>query len=214
MKCKLIGSFVKHLEVELAQGESFYSERRSLIYSDAAIDTGTEMIGNSLGKILGAVVGGESLILLRHQNLSPMPAKLTVGAGSGLIHFKLTGEQLICRRGAYVASTAKVDITLRLSIAGLMGGMQSLLQRISGNATVFLACVGDPVIVDLQPGQTIKVDEDHFLATVGIPESRMSAQWGFRSKIAGEGWSMIHITGPGRVYLNPGMQFLRKEDVR
>lgn len=214
MKCKLIGSFVKHLEVELSQGEEFYSERKSLVYSDDAIDCSTELIGNGFGRLLGAKIAGESLLLFRYRNISPRPAKLVVSAGSGMLHFKLVGQDLICRRGSYVASTSKVDIDTKFSISGMMGGMSMFLQRIRGNATVFLGCVGDPVVVDLQPGQTIRIDENHFLAVEGIPESRIAARWSVQNLLGGEGFSMLHVTGPGKVYLNPGTQFLRENDIR
>ncbi|MDE5903476.1 MAG: AIM24 family protein [Muribaculaceae bacterium] len=204
MNCKLIGSFVKHLEVELAPGEEFFAERGSMIYMEEGIELLSEFNGNSLTRILGAKLSGESLMILRFVNRSHRPCRLVLGSNGGMIHLKLDGRQLICRRGAYVASSRKVNVTAQLSIAGLIGGMGALLQRVEGNATVFLACLGDPIIIDLQPGQSIRIDEDHFLATDGIPESRLSVKWSLQNVIGGEGVSLLTAIGPGRVYLNPG----------
>ena len=204
MNCKLIGSYVKHLEIDLSPGEEFYGERGSMIYLEEGIEMSSELVGNTLGRILGAKLAGESLILLRFYNTTNRICRLVLGSRTGLLHMKLEGRELICRRGAYVASSKKVNVSTQLSIAGLLGGMGALLQRISGQATIFLETDGDPVIVDLQPGQTIRIDENHFLALEGIPENRISAKWSLRNYLGGEGISMLTVTGPGRVYLNPG----------
>lgn len=204
MNCKLIGSYVKHLEVELYPGEEFYGERGSMIYIEEGIEMTSELSGNTLGRILGATLSGESLVFLHFYNRSARPCKLVLGSRSGLLHLKLTGQELICRRGAYVASSKRVSVSTQLSISGLVGGMGALLQRISGQATVFLQTDGDPIIIDLEPGQTIRIDENHFLALDGIPESRISAKWSLKNYVGGEGLSMLTVTGPGRVYLNPG----------
>ncbi|MBD5181625.1 MAG: AIM24 family protein [Bacteroides sp.] len=204
MNCKLIGSYVKHLEIDLSPGEEFYGERGSMIYLEEGIEMSSELVGNTLGRILGAKLAGESLILLRFYNTTNRICRLVLGSRTGLLHMKLEGRELICRRGAYVASSKKVNVSTQLSIAGLLGGMGALLQRISGHATIFLETDGDPVIVDLQPGQTIRIDENHFLALEGIPENRISAKWSLRNYLGGEGISMLTVTGPGRVYLNPG----------
>lgn len=204
MNCKLIGSYVKHLEIDLSPGEEFYGERGSMIYLEEGIEMSSELVGNTLGRILGAKLAGESLMLLRFYNTTNRICRLVLGSRTGLLHMKLEGRELICRRGAYVASSKKVNVSTQLSIAGLLGGMGALLQRISGHATIFLETDGDPVIVDLQPGQTIRIDENHFLALEGIPENRISAKWSLRNYLGGEGISMLTVTGPGRVYLNPG----------
>ena len=204
MNCKLIGSYVKHLEIDLSPGEEFYGERGSMIYLEEGIEMSSELVGNTLGRILGAKLAGESLMLLRFYNTTNRICRLVLGSRTGLLHMKLEGRELICRRGAYVASSKKVNVSTQLSIAGLLGGLGALLQRISGHATIFLETDGDPVIVDLQPGQTIRIDENHFLALEGIPENRISAKWSLRNYLGGEGISMLTVTGPGRVYLNPG----------
>ena len=204
MNCKLIGSFIKHLEVELHPGEDFWAERGSMVYYDEGIEMTSELSGNTLGRIIGAKLSGESIVFLHFINRASYPCKLVLGSGGGMMHLKLTGGDLICRRGAYLASSSRVSVTSQLSVTGLIGGMGALLQRVTGNATVFLETKGAPIIIDLLPGRTVRIDEDHFLAIEGIPESRISAKWSLRNIIGGEGISMLTVTGPGRVYLNPG----------
>lgn len=202
MECKLIGQYVQHLEVTLSPGEEFFTEKGSIIYLEDGITRETSFNGSGLGKILGAKFSGESLFIIRLRNTAPHPRKFAIGSHHGLFPIKLNGESLICHRGVYVASNNKVDITTKLSIAGLTGGMGLRLQKITGNSTVFLDTKGAPITLNLQYGQVVEVDEDHIIALHNITERQMQANWSLKNMIGGEGWSMMKIMGPGTVYLS------------
>lgn len=205
MNCKLIGQYVKHLEIVLMAGEEFYAEKGALIYLDEGIDMRSELNGNSLGSIIGSKLSGESLMIVRYYNPGPGPRRLVVGSQAGIMHFKLEGRELICRKGAYLCSSAKMNVSTRLSIRGFVGGIGALLQRVAGVGTVFLETHGDPVVINLAPGQKIRIDENHFLAFDGITEDRISPCWNLSNLFGGEGWSLLSVSGPGTVYLNPGV---------
>lgn len=204
MNCKLIGQFVQHLEIELSQGEEFFTEKGSVIYLESGVEKEVCFNGSGLGRILGAKLSGESLFILRLYNVSNSPKKIVIGSYFGLLPVKLYGEQLICHRGSYVGSNKKVNITTKLSIAGLTGGMGLVLQKIQGNATVFLDTKGSPITINLQYGQIIEVDEDHIIALHNIAENQIQANWALGNLLGGEGLSMMRIIGPGTVYLSPG----------
>jgi len=106
-----------------------------------------------------------------------MPRKVVIGSRFGLLHVKLNGETMICHRVVYVGSNNRVNVTTKLSIAGLTGGMGLLLQKIQGNSTVFLDTKGTPITVNLQYGETIEVDEDHIIALLNISENQMQSNW-------------------------------------
>ena len=204
MNCKLVGQFVQYLEVSLDPGEQFFTEKGSLIYLEAGIEKETTFNGSSLGRILGAKISGESLFILRLYNPTGLPRKMVIGGNVGILPVKLNGESMICHRGVYIGSNNKVDITTKLSISGLTGGMGLLLQKIRGNSTVFLTTHGTPITINLNPGEGIEIDEDHIVALVGISERQMQANWSLGNLLGGEGLSMMRVTGPGTVYLSPG----------
>lgn len=204
MNCKLIGQFVQHLEVTLLPGEDFYAEKGALIYLESGIDKELSFNGSGLGRLIGAKLSGESLFIIRLRNISNTNRKVVIGSQYGLHPVKLNGETMICHRGVYVASNNRVDVTTKLSIQGLVGGMGLLLQKISGNSTVFLDTKGTPISISLQQGEIIEVDEDHIIALHNIPEGRLSSNWSLGNLLGGEGLSMLKITGPGQVYLSPG----------
>ena len=203
MNCKLKGTYVKHLEVELFPGEEFYAEKGALIYIEDGIDMSSEFTGNTLTQILGSKLSGENLLIVHYRNFSNQPRKLVLGSRGGMVHFKLTNSEIICNRGAYVASSRKVDLSTKLSLSGFIGGIGGMLQRVRGDATVFLATHGDPIVIDLANGQYIQIDEQHFLALEGIPENRIVPQFSAKNLFGGEGLRMLGVRGPGRVYLNP-----------
>lgn len=204
MNCKLVGQFVQHLEVTLEPGEDFYAEKGSVIYLETGIEKELSFNGSGFRRLLGAKLSGESLFIIRLYNATNTARKVAVGSGFGLLPVKLNGETMICHRGAYVASNNRVNITTKLSISGLTGGMGLLLQKIQGCSTVFLDTKGTPITINLQYGETVEVDEEHIIALHNISENQMRSNWSLGNLLGGEGLSMMRVTGPGTIYLTPG----------
>ena len=211
MNCKIVGYEYQTLEVTMSPGESFYTERGSLVYLDSRLTRDVEMTngsGRGFGDMLfGAVksaLSGESILIVKVSNQTNHDLKMVLsGRLSSLVPIKLQGEAIVCRRGHYVASTAKVQVGLRLSASGFLGGMGALFQKVEGNATVFLDSLGSPIEKRLESNETIEVDENHIVALHGIDPIRVQAGWTIGNILHGEGLSMMKITGPGKVILSP-----------
>lgn len=211
MNCKIVGYEFKTLEVTLQPGETFYAERGSLVWVDVALQRDVEMnggnqngsIGNMLGGMLKSALSGESVFILRFYNPTSKPLKMVLsGSCCALLPIKLQGENLICRRGHYVASTNKISLNLNLNIQGILGGI-GLFQKVEGNATVFLDSNGSPIIKEVAPGESIEMDENNIIAFHGFQPQQIQAGWSFGNMIRGEGLSLMRVTGPGKVYLSP-----------
>lgn len=209
MNCKFVGYEFKTLEVSLAPREEFYAERGSIVYVEESLQHEVEFTngGTGLGTIIGGVVksalSGESILIIRFSNPTNTEKKLVLsGSSCALLPVKLQGENLICRRGHYVASTGRVSLNLNLNLQGLLGGI-GLFQKIEGNATVFLNSLGNPIEKQLRNGETIEVDENHIIALHGFSSSQIQAGWSVGNVLRGEGLSLMKITGPGKIYLSP-----------
>lgn len=212
MNCKIIGYEYKTLEVSLAPNESFYAERGSIVYVDEALQRDVEFNNGSdnsrgLGSIIGGVVrsalSGESVLIIRFFNPTNQERKMILsGKCCSLVPIKLQGENLICRRGHYVASTNKVKLNINLNLQGVLGGI-GLFQKVEGNATIFLDSLGAPIEKTLLPGETIEVDENHIVAFVGFQPSQIQAGWSVGNILRGEGLSLMKLIGPGMVLLSP-----------
>lgn len=212
MNCKIVGYEYKTLEVTLSPGESFYAERGSIVWVDEALQRDAEMNGGSsgnstLGKIVGGVLksalSGESVLIVHFYNPTDTEKRILLsGTLPSLIPVRLQGDNLICRRGRYVASTQKVDLSLNLNMEGLLGGV-GVFQKVEGNATVFLDSIGAPVEKVLSANESIEVDEDHIVALQGFHSWQIEAGWSLGNVLRGEGWSLMRLVGPGRVLLSP-----------
>lgn len=211
MNCKIIGYEYKTLEVTLSPGESFYAERGSIVYVDEGLQRDAEWngggkgggLGNLLGGVLRTALSGESVLIIHFYNPTRSELKAVLsGSMCALVPIRLQGENLICRRGHYVASTDKVRLNLNLNLQGLLGGV-GLFQRVQGTATVFLDSLGAAIEKVLAVGETIEVDENHIVALQGFQTAQIQAGWSFGNVLRGEGLSLMRITGPGKVYLSP-----------
>ena len=211
MNCKIVGYEYKTLEVTLSPGESFYAERGSIVYVDEALQREAEWngggtgggFGNLIGGVLKSALSGESVLIIHFYNPANTEKKMVLsGSLCALVPIRLQGENMICRRGSYVASTNKVSLNLNLNLQGLLGGV-GLFQKVEGNATVFLDSLGSPIEKNLSRGETIEVDENHIIALQGFQTNQIQAGWSFGNVLRGEGLSLMRLTGPGNVYLSP-----------
>ena len=211
MNCKIVGYEYKTLEVTLSPGESFYAERGSIVWVDEALQRDAEWngggsgggLGNLIGGVLKSALSGESVLIIHFYNPSNTEKKMVLsGSLCALVPIRLQGENMICRRGHYVASTNKVSLNLNLNLQGLLGGV-GLFQKVEGNATVFLDSLGSPIEKILSKGETIEVDENHIVALQGFQSGQIQAGWSFGNVLRGEGLSLMRLTGPGKIYLSP-----------
>lgn len=217
MNCKIVGYEYKTLEVTLSPGESFYAERGSIVYVDANMLRNVEVnnasssrgVGSMLAGAVKSALSGESILIVKLSNPTNRDLKMVLsGSLCSLVPIKLQGEPLVCRRGHYVASTSKVEVGLRLSAQGFLGGMGALFQKVEGYATVFLDSLGTPIEKRLEDCEAIEVDENHIVALQGISAAQVQAGWSFGNMLRGEGVSMMRIFGPGKVFLSPLSMFV------
>ncbi len=86
--------------------------------------------------------------------------------------------------------------------AGFFGGEGLVLQKYSGEGTVFIHACGDFIIKDLEPGEVLKVDTGSvvgFDASVGYDITRAG---GIKTSLfGGEGIFLTTLTGPGKIII-------------
>ena len=85
---------------------------------------------------------------------------------------------------------------------GFFGGEGFIMQRISGQGTVFAEFDGHVVEYELAPGQQIVVDTGHLAAMTASCQMDIRSVPGVKNMLfGGEGIFNTIITGPGRVWL-------------
>ena len=196
------------LRVELHDGEGVLAEVGKLIFMREGVTWNVVLPGHGFaGKLAAGIkrkIGGASVVLTEY-------------AGPGEVGFSgdepgtiravelAAGEEVIVRRGGFLAASPSVTLAVALVKrlrAGLLAGHTLILQRVTGPGTVFVHAAGDFAAFTLGQGEVLRADTDSlvwFDASVSY-----SAAWAGgvkRAFLGGEGLFLSTFTGPGRVTL-------------
>lgn len=206
MKHEIIGSNLQMVKIELLPGEGIFAEAGSMVNMAGSLAMESELKGGIISGIKRAVTG-ESLFLTR----------FSAGDKGGFVSFAGTmpgkivpvmigqGREFIARKESFLCchETVELDIALTDKIqAGLFGGEGFILERMTGQGTVFLHCCGDIVEMNLAQNEVVKVQTglvvgfDHTVAyDIALAGGITTALFG------GEGLFVTTLTGPGKVIL-------------
>lgn len=206
MQYRIEGETLPVVVCELEIGEKMITEGGSMAWMSPNMKMETTTNGG-LGKALGRMFSGEKMF----QNI------YTATNGSGLIAFASSfpgsikafeisaGNEMIFQKRAFLAgeSSIKLDIFFNKKVSGgLFGGEGFILQRVSGNGTVFAEFDGHAVEYELAAGQKIVANTGHLAAMSASCTMEVQTVSGAKNILfGGEGIFNTVICGPGKVWL-------------
>lgn len=206
MQYQIKGETLPVVICHLEAGEKMITEKGSMSWMspNMLMETGTN---GGLGKAFGRMFSGESMF----QNT------YTSQGGNGTIAFASSfpgsikafeispGNEMIFQKSAFLAAEAGVQLSIHFQKklgSGLFGGEGFILQRVSGQGTMFAEFDGHVIEYELQPGQQIVVDTGHLAAMTPSCQMDIKTIKGVKNIVfGGEGLFNTIITGPGRVWL-------------
>lgn len=206
MQYQIKGETLPVVICHLEAGEKMITEKGSMSWMspNMLMETGTN---GGLGKAFGRMFSGESMF----QNT------YTSQGGNGTIAFASSfpgsikafeispGNEMIFQKSAFLAAEAGVQLSVHFQKklgSGLFGGEGFILQRVSGQGTMFAEFDGHVIEYELQPGQQIVVDTGHLAAMTPSCQMDIKTIKGVKNIVfGGEGIFNTIITGPGRVWL-------------
>lgn len=135
--------------------------------------------------------------------------RYTAQGGTGLIAFASSfpgdirafeiapGQEIVAQKSAFLASTAGVEMSVfpKRIAGGLFGGEGFIMQRLSGNGTVFLEFDGHIKEYELAPGQQIVVDTGYLAAMTAGCSINIQTVPGVKYALWREGIFNTVITG-------------------
>lgn len=206
MRYKILGETLPVVVCELEGGERMINESGSMSWMSPNILMETSTNGG-FGKAFGRMLSGEKMF----QNI------YTAQGGPGMIAFSSSfpgsirpfeigpGQEMVFQKSAFLAGEAGIQLSVffnkRFS-AGLFGGEGFIMQKVSGQGTVFAEFDGHVVEYELQAGQQIVVDTGHLAAMTLSCSMEIRSVPGVKNMLfGGEGIFNTIITGPGRVWL-------------
>ena len=163
--------------------------------------------GGGLKKALGRLITGESLFLNEY----------TAEGGNGMIAFGAClpgtiipfnvtpGNEIIIQKNGFLAMEKGLDLSVFFQKkfgAGFLGGEGFVLQKVSGNGTVFVEIDGYCKEYNLAAGEQIVVDSGYLAAMSATCSMDVRSVKGLKNAFfGGEGFFNTVITGPGKVYV-------------
>ena len=205
MRYELHGTTMQTLAIDLARGETLFSQTASMAWMTENVRMDTNTGGGFLAGIKRAIAGG-GLFITEFTAESDAHIAFASRFPCEIIPVTLApGQSLICRKETFLVAEKSVtlDIAFQQRLgAGFFAGEGFVMQRVTGPGTVFLDLSGEVVQKDLARGERLLVHAGH----IGMQEPSVSIDIrmmrGFRNVLfGGEGLFLATLEGPGKVWL-------------
>lgn len=190
---------------ELEPGEELISQGGKRTWMRGEVETESSGQG-AAAKMFSRMMSGDSLFLSKYHAVSKAQIAFSAGFPGSIIPKELAaGETLICQKGAFLAATSAVDLSVffqkKLSV-GFWGGEGFIMQKITGPGLVFLEINGHAVTYSLKEKEKIVCDT----GCVALMEENCTVEVemvkGMKNAALGrEGLCNTVVTGPGKVVL-------------
>lgn len=206
MKYQIVGDTLPAVICQLEPGEKMITEGGGMSWMSPNMLMETTSNGG-IGSMIGRMFSGEKAF----QNV------YTAQGGEGMIAFAscfpgsirafeiAPGQKMILQKSAFLAGEVGIEMSVFFNKklgTGFFGGEGFIMQRISGQGTVFAEFDGHVVEYELAPGQQIVVDTGHLAAMTASCQMDIRSVPGVKNMLfGGEGIFNTIITGPGRVWL-------------
>ncbi len=194
------------LSVKLQPGQKVLAEPSAMATMATTIELKAGMRGG-LGRSLGRMLGGESLIVntFTAQN-GAGEVQLAPSTPGDVMHYRLQGNSLMLQRGAFLAHSEGVDLSGKWQGAkGFFSGEGLVLLKASGSGDVFFNSYGAILEVDVTNGYLVDTSyvvafEDTLQYTVTVlpglrPGSKLKTLF-----FGGEGL-VCRFSGRGKVWV-------------
>lgn len=206
MKYEIIGQTVPAVEMTLSKGESVFTQTGGMTWQTDGITMKTNARGG-LVKSIGRMFSGESLFMVNYtaEKDGAKVAFATTMPGAVLPLDLRGGKTVIAQKGAFLCAEQEIDLSIAFTkklSAGLFGGEGFILEKLSGEGTVFLEVDGDMVERELAAGEVLKVDSGNVVAFDSSVSYEIETVKGLGNVLfGGEGLFLTKLTGPGKVVL-------------
>lgn len=186
-------------------GQTVCTERGSMSWMSPNMSMQTNAGG--FKKVFGRMFSGESIFLNEYTPIgsSGMIAFASSFPGRIIPYEVSEGNGIIIQKTGFLAMEKGLDMSVYFQKklgAGFFGGEGFIMQRVSGNGTVFIEIDGYCKEYELAAGESIIVDTGYLAAMSETCTMDIETVKGIKNKLfGGEGFFNTRVTGPGKVYL-------------
>lgn len=205
MRYAISGTTMQTLSLDLAPGETVFSQTNSMCWMNDAINMDTNTGGGFFAGLARSFAGG-SFFITRFTATGEGHVAFAPRFPGTIVPITLApGQSIICRKETFLVAEASVTLEVafqqRLG-AGLFGGDGFILQKLTGPGTAFLDLSGEIIERDLAPGERLLVHAGHVGALDPSVQFDIQMVRGLKNILfAGEGLFLATLTGPGHIAL-------------
>ncbi len=206
MEYKITGDNLQFVNIELSSGEKVYAEAGTMAYMTGNVAITTKARGG-VWKGIKRKFTGETFFL----------TEFVAQGGDGVVGFggnvpgKIValdlrgGKSWFLQKDAFLCAEDRVELDLawqkRLGGA-LFGGEGFIIQKVSGDGTVFIHAPGDFVEMNLNVGELVKASTGNAVAWENTVSYDIQTIGGVKTALfGGEGLFVTTLQGPGKVIL-------------
>lgn len=206
MDHRIVGDNLQMAILELDPGDRVFAEAGALVYMSGNVEMSTGAKGGIM-KGLKRMFAGESFFMTEFEAHGGRGLAAFAGNAPGRIQpIELgPGETFVAEKDAFLCASdgLDMDITFQKKLgSGFFGGEGFILQRMTGPGTVFLHAVGDFVTMELEEGQSLKVEAGCVVGFAPTVDYDIQYVGDIKSALfGGEGFFLVRLTGPGRIIL-------------
>jgi len=200
---EVIGDTLQGLSVYLPKGESIYTETGKMAVNRHDVEMETKMKGGITAVVRRALTK-ESLLLNKFTaRKRDGELMLTTDSAGEILGVDLEKGKpgVVAQRGAFLCGEEGVDLKIRVTkiMAGLFGGKGFILERLTGQGKAHLIASGEIKAYDLEPNESIEIDQGNLLAYEDDIDFGMKVVKGgpFNWVLGGEGLLLCNLkAGP------------------
>lgn len=205
MKYSIEGAPLPVVICDLEAGEKMITEKGAMSWMTPNMKM--ETVGGGMGKMVGRMFSGESMFQ-NHYTAEGGPGQIAYASSfpGTILAFEIGPDtELIAQKSAFLASTSGIELSVAFQkkiAGGFFGGEGFIMQRLSGQGTVFLEIDGHVKEYELESGQSMVLDTGYLAAMTGSCNMEVTSVKGMKNKfLGGEGFFNTVVTGPGKIYL-------------
>lgn len=204
MRYEIKGSPFPAVICYLEAGEQMITEGGGMSWMSPNMKMETTTNGG-LGKAIGRAFSHDKMFQNRYTSVG----------GNGMIAFtsccpgdikavEITpGQQIICQKSAFLASTPGVNMSVYFKksvTGGFFGGEGFIMQKFDGQGIVFIEVDGSVVEYNLQAGEQLILDTGHLVMMDATCKMDITTVKGAKNILfGGEGLFNTVVEGPGKV---------------
>lgn len=205
MRYEIVGSPFPVVICYLESGESVLSDSGSMAFMDPCMVMDTTSNGG-FGKAFGRMLSGETMFLNKYTAKANGKIAFASSFPGEVRCYEIEpGKEIVVQKSAFLASTPNVERSVffnKKAMTGIFGGEGFIMNKLSGQGTVFVEIDGSTVEYDLAPDQQLIVDTGYVAVMDATCRMETQSVSGIKNKmLGGEGFFNTVVTGPGHVVI-------------